>query len=139
MGAFYFINKKEVVDISTPNLVQNTVSPKVNNIQKVDSVVKSNIEREIKIKEIKNNTENLVYENVREKNDSIFMLKKSTYTIDEKFINKKDKSESNGIAYNKANNDIIKKIELRNTSIYRNAIPHISIPEQYGSNHISNC
>ncbi len=32
-------------------------------------------------------------------------------------------------AYNKANNDIIKKIELRNTSIYRNAIPHISIPD----------
>ncbi|MBW7674932.1 T9SS type A sorting domain-containing protein [Chryseobacterium chendengshani] len=48
LGAFYFIDKKEVVDISKPNLVQNTVSPKVNpKVQAIDSTVKSNIEKEI--------------------------------------------------------------------------------------------
>jgi len=48
LGAFYFINKKGVADISKPQLVQNTVLPKINsNVQVIDSVVKSNIEKEI--------------------------------------------------------------------------------------------
>ncbi|CAD7797607.1 TonB-dependent receptor SusC [Chryseobacterium aquaeductus] len=52
LGAFYFINKKEVVDISKPQITQNTVAPKVNNVQEIDSIVKSNIEKEIKTKTI---------------------------------------------------------------------------------------
>jgi Ca-activated chloride channel family protein len=64
LGAFYFINKKEVVDISTPNLVQNTVSPKVNNVQKIDSVVKSNIEKEIAVVHSQKENQVLVYSNV---------------------------------------------------------------------------
>ena len=50
LGAFYFINKKEVVDISKPNLVQNNVLPKVNSrVEVIDSTVKSNIEKEIEM------------------------------------------------------------------------------------------
>ncbi|KQK25280.1 hypothetical protein AR438_12185 [Chryseobacterium aquaticum] len=79
LGAFYFINKKEVVDISKPHLVQNTVSPKVNNIQKIDSVVKSNIEKEIALPEIKNNSETLAYEDTR-----VSSVNNSNYVLENK-------------------------------------------------------
>ena len=66
LGAFYFINKKEVVDISKPQIVENTVSPKINtNIQAIDSTIKSNIEKEIDASKIKNKVEVLAYENVK--------------------------------------------------------------------------
>lgn len=79
LGAFYFINKKEVVDISKPHLVQNTVSPKVNKIQKIDSVVKSNIEKEIALPEIKNNSETLAYEDTR-----VSSVNNSNYVLENK-------------------------------------------------------
>lgn len=63
-GAFYFINKKEVVDISKPQIAQNAVSPKVNNIQEIDSVVKSNIEKEIAVVHSQKENQVLVYSNV---------------------------------------------------------------------------
>lgn len=64
LGAFYFIDKKDVIDISKPNLVQNTVSPKVNpNVQEVDSTVKSNIEKEIVVIHSQKENQVLVYSN----------------------------------------------------------------------------
>jgi len=63
LGTFYFINKKEVVDISKPNLVQNTVSPKANNIQKIDSTVKANIEKEVAVVHSQKENQVLVYSN----------------------------------------------------------------------------
>ena len=48
LGAFYFINKNDVSEINKPVIAQNTISPKVNsNVQAIDSMVKSNIEKEI--------------------------------------------------------------------------------------------
>ncbi|RZJ41853.1 MAG: VWA domain-containing protein, partial [Chryseobacterium sp.] len=53
LGAFYFINKKEVVDVSKPQIAQNTVSTKVNSkVQVIDSTVKSNIEEEIQSQKV---------------------------------------------------------------------------------------
>lgn len=48
LGVFYFINKNDVSEINKPVIAQNTISPKVNsNVQAIDSMVKSNIEKEI--------------------------------------------------------------------------------------------
>nr|WP_314498443.1 T9SS type A sorting domain-containing protein [uncultured Chryseobacterium sp.] len=130
LGAFYFINKKEVIDISKPQITQNTTSPKVNpKVQVIDSTVKSNIEKEIEISKDKRNGDNLVYENMRQKRDSIFIVRRSKFSTDKKSINKKDNSEFKEIAYNKVNDDVIKKIELKNASSYKNTTPLISIPD----------
>ncbi|KUJ53480.1 vWA domain-containing protein [Chryseobacterium sp. JAH] len=65
LGAFYFINKKEVVDISKPQITQNTVSPKVNHkVQVIDSTVKSNIEKEIAVINSQKENQVLVYSNI---------------------------------------------------------------------------
>lgn len=65
LGAFYVINKKEVVDISKPQITQNTVSPKVNHkVQVIDSTVKSNIEKEIAVINSQKENQVLVYSNI---------------------------------------------------------------------------
>lgn len=65
LGAFYFINKKEVVDISKPQIAKNAVSSKVNsNVQIIDSVVKSNIEKEIKSQKVIQKPEVIAYESI---------------------------------------------------------------------------
>lgn len=65
LGAFNFINKKEVVDISKPQITQNTVSPKVNHkVQVIDSTVKSNIEKEIAVINSQKENQVLVYSNI---------------------------------------------------------------------------
>lgn len=65
LGAFYFINKKQVVDISKPQIAQNTISPKVNpKVQVIDSTVKSNIEKEIAVVHSQKENQVLVYSNV---------------------------------------------------------------------------
>ncbi|MBW8523457.1 von Willebrand factor type A domain-containing protein [Chryseobacterium chendengshani] len=65
LGAFYFIDKKDVVDISKPNLVQNTVSAKVNSkVEVTNSIVKSNIEKEIVVVPSQKENQVLVYSNV---------------------------------------------------------------------------
>lgn len=66
LGAFYFINKKEVVDISKPQIAKNAVSSKMNsNVQVIDSVVKSNIEKEINGLEESPNPKILAYEDAK--------------------------------------------------------------------------
>ncbi|WP_139423114.1 vWA domain-containing protein [Chryseobacterium mulctrae] len=63
LGAFYFINKNDVSEINKPAIAQNTVSPKVNsNVQAIDSMVKSNIEKEIHSQKEIQKPEVLVYE-----------------------------------------------------------------------------
>ncbi|MCU7617137.1 von Willebrand factor type A domain-containing protein [Chryseobacterium sp. PBS4-4] len=65
LGAFYFINKKEIVDISKPQISQNKVSPKVNpKVEVIDSTVKSNIEMEIAVVNAQKENQVLVYSNV---------------------------------------------------------------------------
>ncbi|PQA97424.1 Ca-activated chloride channel family protein [Chryseobacterium piscicola] len=66
LGALYFINKKEVADISKPQIVENKASEKLKtNVQAIDSTIKSNIKKEIDIPKIKNDVEVLAYENVK--------------------------------------------------------------------------
>ncbi|AYM99715.1 vWA domain-containing protein [Chryseobacterium sp. 3008163] len=66
LGAFYFIDKKEVVDISKPQIAQNTVSPKTNSsVQATDSLVKSNIEKEINGLKENPNPKILAYEDAK--------------------------------------------------------------------------
>ncbi|MEG2077737.1 von Willebrand factor type A domain-containing protein [Chryseobacterium sp.] len=66
LGALYFINKKEVADISKPQIVENKASKKLKtNVQAIDSTIKSNIKKEIDIPKIKNDVEVLAYENVK--------------------------------------------------------------------------
>ncbi|MCE3076266.1 vWA domain-containing protein [Chryseobacterium gwangjuense] len=48
LGAFYFINKNDVLEIKKPAIAHNTASPKINsNIQIIDSTIQSNIKKEI--------------------------------------------------------------------------------------------
>ncbi|MCU7614039.1 VWA domain-containing protein [Chryseobacterium sp. GMJ5] len=63
LGAFYFVNKKEVVDISKPNLVKNNISSEVNHVGKINNSVKPNIEKEIAVVHPKKVNESLVYSN----------------------------------------------------------------------------
>ena len=63
-GAFYFMNKKEAIDVSKKAIARNTDSPKVNsNVQIIDSTIKSNIEKEIAIPKNKNSEQVLAYDN----------------------------------------------------------------------------
>ncbi|WP_404985440.1 von Willebrand factor type A domain-containing protein [Chryseobacterium sp. M5] len=63
LGAFYFINKNDVSEINKPTIAQNTVSSKVNsNVQAIDSMVKSNIEKEIHSQKEIQKPKVLVYE-----------------------------------------------------------------------------
>ncbi|WP_265426965.1 vWA domain-containing protein [Chryseobacterium sp. YIM B08800] len=65
LGAFYFINKNNVSEINKPAIAHNTVSPKVNSsVQAIDSMVKSNIEKEIYTQKEVQKPEVLVYESV---------------------------------------------------------------------------
>ena len=147
LGAFYFINKKEVVDISTPNLVLNTVSPKVNNIQKIDSVVKSNIEREVESKIPEKSQSDLALQNgevinasssQKKYNDSVFLMRKGLFTTDEYYIKKADKIVSNenvdldGVLDRE---NVLKRVQLREKK--KISVPNISIPEGFSSNTIS--
>ncbi|RZJ39725.1 MAG: VWA domain-containing protein, partial [Chryseobacterium sp.] len=104
LGAFYFINKKEVVDISKPQIAQNTVSPKGNNVQEIDRIVKSNIEKEVELKIPEKTQSDLALENVevikasssqKKYNDSVFLMRKGLFTTDEYYIKKRDKIASN--------------------------------------------
>ncbi|MCW3169513.1 von Willebrand factor type A domain-containing protein [Chryseobacterium sp. 09-1422] len=65
LGALYFIDRKEVVDISKPQIVENKVSEKLKtNIQATDSLVKSNIQRQIQSPKAIQNPEVIAYESI---------------------------------------------------------------------------
>jgi Ca-activated chloride channel family protein len=65
LGALYFIDRKEVVDISKPQIVENKVSEKLKtNIQATDSLVKSNIQRQILSPKAIQNPEVIAYESI---------------------------------------------------------------------------
>ncbi len=65
LGAFYFINKNNTSEIEKPAIVQNTVSPETNsNVLTIDSMVKSNIEKEIHSQKQVQKSEILAYEDV---------------------------------------------------------------------------
>lgn len=66
LGAFYFINKNDVSEINKPAIAQNTVSPKVNSDMKsIDSMVKSNIEKEVSVLKDNQNQKILAYEDAK--------------------------------------------------------------------------
>jgi Ca-activated chloride channel family protein len=65
LGAFYFIDKNNVSEINKPQIAHNTVSPKTNSsVQATDSLVKSNIEKEIAVVHSQKENQVLVYSNV---------------------------------------------------------------------------
>ncbi|QQV04357.1 MULTISPECIES: VWA domain-containing protein [Chryseobacterium] len=65
LGAFYFIDKNNASEIEKPAIVQNTVSPETNsNVLTIDSMVKSNIEKEIHSQKQVQKSEILAYEDV---------------------------------------------------------------------------
>lgn len=65
LGAFYFINKNENSQIEKPAIVRNTVSPETNsNVQATDSLVKSNIQRQILSPKAVQNPEVIAYESI---------------------------------------------------------------------------
>jgi len=147
LGAFYFINKKEVVDISKPHLVQNAVSPKEHHVQKIDSTVNSNIEKEVESLIPKKAQSDLALENVeviktsisqKKYNDSVFIMRKGLFITDEYYIKKADKIASNenvdlGGVLDREN--VLKRVQLREKK--KNSVPNISIPEGFSSNIIS--
>lgn len=65
LGAFYFINKNDVSESKKPQIAQNTVLPKGNsNVQTTDSIVKSNIEKEIQSQKVIQKPEVIAYESI---------------------------------------------------------------------------
>lgn len=65
LGAFYFINKNDVSEINKPQIAQNTVSPKTNSsVRANDSLVKSNIEKEILSPKTIQKPEIIAYESI---------------------------------------------------------------------------
>ncbi|MBD3906864.1 von Willebrand factor type A domain-containing protein [Chryseobacterium sp. Ch-15] len=66
LGAFYFINKNDVSEINKPAIAQNEVSPKVSSdVQAIDSMVKSNIEKQIDGLKENQNQKILAYEDAK--------------------------------------------------------------------------
>lgn len=66
LGAFYFIEKNENSQIEKPAIVRNTVSPENNlNVQKVDSTVKSNIDKDIQSRSEIKKREIIAYESTK--------------------------------------------------------------------------
>lgn len=66
LGAFYFIDKNNVSEINKPQIAQNTVSPKTNSsVLATDSLVKSNIEKEINGLKENPNPKILAYEDAK--------------------------------------------------------------------------
>ncbi|UMQ43472.1 von Willebrand factor type A domain-containing protein [Chryseobacterium sp. Y16C] len=109
LGAFYFINKNNISEIKKTTIVQKTVSPTSNpNIQTIDSMVKSNIEKKVKGENISKKTSQvLAYEDVSSKpnNNSLFETS-----------NEKSKNIETGIIENKQyqkqrDTNLIKSIE----------------------------
>ncbi|MCI3937117.1 von Willebrand factor type A domain-containing protein [Chryseobacterium aahli] len=65
LGAFYFIDKNNVSEINKPQIAQNTVSPKINSsVQTTDSLVKSNIDKEIQSQKDIQKPEVIAYESI---------------------------------------------------------------------------
>ncbi|MBM7419358.1 MULTISPECIES: vWA domain-containing protein [Chryseobacterium] len=103
LGAFYFINKNDVSEINKPEIAQNTVSPKVNSDMKsIDSMVKSNIEKEVSVLKDNQNQKILAYE------DSKIFHNNQEFEKD--FVPKENsiisRNESNGIVPIKINHSI---------------------------------
>ncbi|WP_312090676.1 vWA domain-containing protein [Chryseobacterium sp.] len=65
LGAFYFIQKNNSSESGKNIVVQNTVSPKVNSkIQEIDSVAKTNIEKEMSVQKEIQKPEILVHQTI---------------------------------------------------------------------------
>lgn len=78
LGALYFMNKNDISEINKPTIARNKVSPKVNsNVQAIDSMVKSNIEKKIEgVNTSKKTSQILAYEDVLSKtaNNTLFSI-----------------------------------------------------------------
>jgi Ca-activated chloride channel family protein len=110
LGAFYFINKNDISEINKPQIAQNTVLPKTNSsVRETDSLVKSNIEKEIDVLESQNQ-KILAYEDARvfDSNDikTVLVLKGNSI-----------------ISKNESNN--FRPIEIKNI------VPQVSIDSGY--------
>lgn len=87
-GAFYFITNQEAEVNPKSTIVKNN-DPQ-NKIQKIESTIKSNIEKEVNQQNI-SDKEVLAYEDItiiQKQNDDVFKLRKANYSTDEYFIKK---------------------------------------------------
>ncbi|WP_210150083.1 vWA domain-containing protein [Chryseobacterium scophthalmum] len=103
LGAFYFINKNDVSEINKPAIAQKTVSRKVNSDMKsIDSMVKSNIEKEVSVLKENQNQKILAYEDAKIFHDN--------QEFEKGFVPKENsiisRNESNGIVPIKINHSI---------------------------------
>ncbi|UWX61182.1 TonB-dependent receptor plug domain-containing protein [Chryseobacterium oranimense] len=100
LGVFYFISKNKTVDISKPVIVENRIEarPEKNTVQVVDSIVKSNIQKEIEVSKSSQKAPALAYEPevIKKAGDSryneIYSSRKPEYSTNEYLIKKKDET-----------------------------------------------
>ncbi|STC94159.1 hypothetical protein [Chryseobacterium carnipullorum] len=102
LGVLYFLDKKETTAPGNPVIAEKPKDHlQRNQIQTIDSTVKSNIEKEIEVSKSPQEPPALAYENIQipdqvgkatvvNRNDEIFASRSGDYSTDEYFIKKKD-------------------------------------------------
>lgn len=133
LGAFYFINKNDVSEITKPAIAQSKALPKINsNVQTIDSTVKSNLEKEIHAQKDIRKPEVLAYE-------SVFPVPTTSPIYHNEMPVQSSNVVKGDVAYMEPDgdgildkDDVIERVELRNKN--NNTLPNISIPEGFLSN-----
>ncbi len=125
LGAFYFIRKKQEGAVLKPQIVQNNPSKVNSKVQGIDSVAKSNIQKEMAaVPSQKENQDVAVYSSAIPepvKTPVILASRQDDFTV-------ADQPDHDGFLEKK---DELEKIELRNK---RNlSVPSSSIPEEFSA------
>lgn len=109
LGVLYFLDKKETTAPGNPVIAEKPKDHlQRNQIQTIDSTVKSNIEKEIEVSKSPQEPPALAYENIQipdqvgkatvvNRNDEIFASRSGDYSTDEYFIKKKDINKTQNI------------------------------------------
>ncbi|SHM48137.1 Ca-activated chloride channel family protein [Chryseobacterium carnipullorum] len=109
LGVLYFLDKKETTAPGNPVIAEKPKDHlQRNQIQTIDSTVKSNIEKEIEVSKSPQEPPALAYENIQipdkvgkatvvNRNNEIFASRSGDYSTDEYFIKKKDINKTQNI------------------------------------------
>lgn len=109
LGVLYFLDKKETTAQGNPVIAEKPKDHlQRNQIESIDSTVKSNIEKEIEVSKSPQKPPALAYENIQipdkvgkatvvNRNDEIFASRSGDYSTDEYFIKKKDINKTQNI------------------------------------------
>lgn len=93
LGAFYLVNRNHVSEIENPAIVQNRVLPKAtSDVKAIDSMVKSNIEKEVDVMKEKQSQKIFAYDDAKNFNQT--NVETNLSFKENSIINK---NESNGI------------------------------------------